>query len=299
MLARLLKAITTSALVLLAFAPMARAAESPLPRGPVNAYLYTKATNGYSAQLKSEGDKLRLTIARGLFPSLVYSFQGRVSASGIHAKIADLGTIDLRFKPSGKNRRGKPPRNCNGPRATQIEGHFIGEFDFRAEADFTEVHLTSAKGSLAAPGWQCPKEGIDDFLQAAPSGTTYTFLRASEPGRPGGFTAFAGVDAEHPEPLGAEVSAAARTHRGPVTVDHLAVALAKNAFSFDSALTTATVAPPQPFSGSATYCRACEAGSQWTGDLSVLLPGIGRPLALTGSRYRAGLRSLPGGGTSE
>ena len=87
----------------------------------------------------------------------------------------------------------------------------------------------------------------------------------------------------------------ARTHRGPVSVDHFAIVLAKNAFSFDSGLTAATVTPPRPFCGSATYCRGCEPGSQWTGDLSVLLPGIGRPIPLTGSDYRAGLETLPGG----
>jgi hypothetical protein len=298
-MSRVLKSAAVTTLVLLAIGTSASDAADASPPGPVNAYLHAKATNGYSAQLKSEGDKLRLTIVRGLFPSLVYSFHGRVSAAGIHATIADLGTIELRFKPSGKTRRGKPPHDCSGPRATQIEGHFVGEFDFRAESDFTEIHLRSAKGSLAAPGWHYPGQSIKTFVREAPSGTTYTFLQASEPGRPGGFTAFAGVDAEHPEPLGAELSAAARTHRGPVTVDHLAVALAKNAFSFDSPLTTATVTPPKPFSGSATYCRACEAGSQWTGDLSVRLPGIGRPLALTGSDYHASLRSFAGAGGSE
>lgn len=199
----------------------------------------------------------------------------------------------------GQEQASETPRNCSGPFATLVEGHFIGEFDFRAELGVTEVDLTRAKGALAAPGWHCRKEGIDDFPRRAPSGSTYTFLQASLPGRPGGFTAFAGVDAEHPEPRGAEFSASARTDRGSVTVDHLAIGLAANAFSFDGALTSATVNPPSPFRGSATYCRSCAAGSQRTGDLGVLLPGIGHPVALTASAYRASLRSLAGGGASK
>jgi hypothetical protein len=286
-------------LLLLALPTFASGARAPLPPGPVNAELIAKATNGYSAQLKTEGDRIRLGLARGLFPELVYTFRGRVSAAGIQAKIADLGTIDLRFNASGKTRHANPPRNCTGPRATQVAGHFVGEFDFRAERGVTKLHLTRAEGSLASPGWRCAREHLSDFLRRAPVGTTYTFLQASELGRPGGFTAFAGVDAEHPEPLGAEISAADRTHRGPVTVDHFAIALAKNVFSLDSGLTTATVTPPRPFRGSATYCRGCEGGSLWTGDLSVVLPGIGRPVALTGSSYRATLKSLVGGGDSE
>jgi hypothetical protein len=282
---------------LLVLVPIARAAEPRLHRGPVNAYLYAKATNGYSAQLKSEGDKLQLTIARGLFPGLVYTFHGRVSAAGIRARIADLGRVDLRFKPSGRTRHGSPPDHCSGPRTTQVEGHFIGEFDFRAERDVTRVDLTSAKGSLAAPGWHCHREGVEDFLQTAPSGSTYTFLQAIDPGRHLGFSAFSGVDPEHPETHGDEISASARTHRGAVTVDHFAIALAVNVFDFDSALATATVNPPRPFRGSATFCRTCATGSQWAGDLSVLLPGIARPVALTGSGYRTSLRSLTGGGS--
>jgi hypothetical protein len=296
---RALKSAATVSFLLLMITPPAFGARAPSLQGPVNAYLYSKASNGYSAQLKSEGDKLQLIISRGLFPSLVYRFHGRVSAAGISARIADLGTIDLRFKPSGKTRHGRPPRNCSGPRATQIEGHFIGEFDFQAEQAVTKIDLTSAKGSLAAPGWHCRKESIDDFLQRAPSGSTYTFLQATDPGRKLGFSTFTGVDAEHPEALGTEVSASARTHRGPVTVDHLAVALAVNIFSFDSALTTATVTPPSPFRSSATYCRACSPRSQWTGDLSVLLPGLAHPVALTGPAYRASLKSFAGGGGSE
>jgi hypothetical protein len=293
---RLLKAAAAAALLSLVLVSGARGAVSSLPRGPVNAYIYAKATNGYSAQLKSEGDKLRLTISRGLFPSLVYTFHGRVSGAGIHAKIADLGVIDLKFSPSGNVRHGKPPKHCDGPRATQVEGHFVGELDFHAERGVTGFDLTSTKGSVAAPGWRCRKESFEDYLQAAPSGSTYTLLQAIVPGRPGGFTALAAVDAEHPGPIGAEFSASARTHRGSVTVDHLAVALAKNALSFDRTLTTATVDPPRPFTGNAAYCRTCATGSRWTGDLSVLLPGIDGPIAMTGSDYRPTLKSLVGRG---
>lgn len=296
---RLPRAVAALASLLIMLVPAARAAEPALPGGPVNAYIHAKATNGYSVQLKSEGDRLQMTVSRGLFPALLYTFGGRVSAAGIHAKIADLGVIDLRFEPSGKVRQGRPPGNCSGPRATQLEGNFIGEFDFRAERDVAEVHLAQVKGSLAAPGWRCHRESIEDFLQGVPDERTYTFLSALDSDRHLGFTAFTAVDPEHPELDGEEISASARTHRGALTVEHLAVALARNALSFDSALTSATVDPPRPFTGTATFCRTCEAASRWTGDLRVLLPGIGPPVKLTGSRYDASLKSFAGGGGSE
>lgn len=276
--------------------PLALGAGPPSLRGPVNAYLYAKATNGYSAQLKSEGDKLQLTLSRGLFPSIVYTFHGRVSAAGIRAKIADLGTIDLSFEPSGKVRHGNPPTHCSGPRATQVEGHFVGDLDFRAERGVAKLDLSSAKGSLAAPGWHCHARSVDDFLRESSSESTFTFLQAIDSTRHLGFSAFTGLDPKHPEAHGDEISASERTHRGPVTVDHFAMVFAINVFEFDDALTTATVSPPSPFRGTATYCRTCVGGSQWTGNLSVLLPGIGRPLDLTGPRYRTSLKSLAAGG---
>jgi hypothetical protein len=286
-------------LVLVFQGQAALAADASPTRGPVNAGLYVKASNRYSAQLKSEGDKLQLVFSRGILPALLYTFHGRVSEAGIRARIADLGTIDLRFKPSGKTKRVRPPRNCSGRRATLSEGQFVGELTFRAELGVTSLDITHAKGWIASPGWHCHASGPKAFAEQAPSGVTYTFLQALDQRDGLGFGALAGTDAEHPEATGASISASAETRRGSVKVDHLAVALAVDAFRFDSTLDSATVTPPNPFHGSATYCRSCAAGSQWTGDLSVRLPGIGRPIALTGSRYRVSLRSSVGSGAQK
>jgi hypothetical protein len=294
-----LRLAVTTVLILVFQGQAALAADAPPTRGPVNAGLYVKASNRYSAQLKSEGDKLQLVFSRGLFPALVYTFHGRVSAAGIRARIADLGSIDLRFKPSGKAKHGRPPRNCSGPRVTLFEGHFVGELTFRAELGVTSIDVTYAKGWIASPGWRCHASGLKAFAEQAPSDVTYTFLQALDQRDGLGFGALAGTDAEHPEANGASISASAETRRGPVKIAHLAVALAENAFSFDSALDSATVTPPNPFHGSATYCRSCAAGSQWTGDLSVRVPGIGHPIELTGARYRISLRSFVGSGAQK
>jgi hypothetical protein len=292
--------LTVTTVLILALQGQAALAADALPtRGPVNAGLNVKASNGYSAQLKSEGDKLQLVFSRGLFPALVYTFHGQVSAAGIRARIADLGTIDLRFKPSGKTKRGRPPRNCSGRRATLSEGHFVGDLNFQAELDVTSIDITHAKGWIASPGWHCHDSGLKALAEQAPRGVTYTFLQALDQRDGLGFGAFAGTDVEHPEAAGASISASAETRRGSVTIDHIAVALAEDAFRFDSSLDSATVTPPNPFHGSATYCRSCAAGSQWTGDLSVRLPGIRRSIALTGSRFRVSLRSFVGSGAQE
>lgn len=287
-----MRTVATVVLLLVFGAQTALAAVSPPTRGPVDAGLYVKASNRYSAELKSEGGKLQLVLSRGIFPALVYTFHGQVSAVGIKARIADLGAIDLRFKSSGKTKQVRAPRNCSGGRAILTEGHFLGELSFRAELGVTSIDVAHAKGWVIAPGWRCHPPGLEALPEHAPSGVTYTALQVLDRSEPIGFGALAGTDAEHPEAIGASLSGWARTQRGPVRVDHFAIAVAAGAFSFDSSLESATVTPPSPFHGSATYCRSCDASSQWTGDLSVRLPGIGHRIALTGPRYRASLRTL-------
>jgi hypothetical protein len=289
----------TTLCVLAAHAAPALAAEPASRGGPVNAGLSAKASNGYSATLKSEGDRLQLTLAREFASVLVYSFHGRVSTTGIRARVGDLGTIDLRFDPSGKTKRVAPPRHCSGPKATVTEGHFLGELHFRAERGVAAIDLSQATGYVATPGWRCHREGVASFLESAPSNFSYTVLQAKDSKRQLGFSALAGVDPEHPTATGAEFSASIETRRGSLTIDHAAATLAVNVFSFDTALSTATVTPPKPFRGSATYCRACAPGSQWSGDLSVSLPGIGAPVDLTGPAYEVSLKGYQGGGAAE
>jgi hypothetical protein len=290
------RVVASLGLLLALSSQTAFAAEQATTRGPVNAQLNVDASNGYSAQLKSEGDKLQLVLSRGLFPALAYTFHGRVTAAGIRARIGDLGMIDLRFKPSGKTKRVRPLHNCSGRRATLSEGHFVGELTFRSELGVASIDLTHANGWIVSPGWRCHTSGFKTFAEQAPSDVTYTTLQALDHRDDVGLGVLAGTNAEHPETTGASVSAVARTWRGSVSIEHLAIVLATNAFSFDSALDSATLTPPHPFQGSATYCRSCEASSRWTGDLRVRLPGIRHPIVLAGSRYRVSLRSFTGSG---
>jgi hypothetical protein len=297
---RRLPAVVIAALVFaMVLSSQAFAARGPDQGGPVNAQLFAKASNGYSAQLSSEGDKIRLTLSRGFLTGLIYTFRGHVSADGIEAKIAGLGNIDLHFVAAGKTKRRRPPRNCNGRLAQLTEGHFIGSFRFRAEQGAARIDVAHAKGSTAIPGWHCPHQSFKDFLESRPEGFTVTSLRAEDTKRQVGLLAFAGTDAEHPDPEGAEVSAAMVSRRGPVKVDHVAVVLSRSIFSFDSALTSATVAPPSPFHGSATYCTTCAPGSRWTGDLRVSLPGVREEVSLVGPAFETTLKSVQASGSEE
>jgi hypothetical protein len=74
----------------------------------------------------------------------------------------------------------------------------------------------------------------------------------------------------------------------------VAVAGPTRSFLFEDNLRTATVQPPAPFSGSASFERVARGRKTWTGDLSVSLPG--RPgVSLAGPEFEpALLHEIPG-----
>lgn len=279
------------------FSSQAVAVQGAAQGAPVYVDLYAKASRGYEAQLASEGDKLRLSFSRGLLPALIYTFHGRVTAEGIKARIADLGTVDLRFVPTpGKTKLVHVPDRCGGGTARESKGHFVGSLDFRAELGAAKLRLSRAEGWVGDPAWHCPTTNFKDAVESRPQGSTYTLLRAEDEKDHLIFGADAGTDAEHPEPIGSEIAAEMITRRGPVKVDHLAVTSAKRAFIFDDELASATVTPPEPFIGKATYCASCAPGSRWTGDLKVTLPGLPGKVSLVGPAFEATMKRIESGG---
>ena len=81
---------------------------------------------------------------------------------------------------------------------------------------------------------------------------------------------------------------AARIERRPtMRVYRFAYAFGdETTFLCDEELTWATVEPPRPFSGSASFSRSAQ--STWIGSLGVELPGVGI-VPLTGDEYAARL----------
>jgi hypothetical protein len=61
-----------------------------------------------------------------------------------------------------------------------------------------------------------------------------------------------------------------------------------SAFDFASPLRTATLAPPVPFTGQATFRRNANPANRWTGNLSVDFPGRA-DVPLAGGRFKAAL----------
>jgi hypothetical protein len=220
-----------------------------------------------------------------------YLAHGISTPSGtLSAKFPGLGRIDVRFEEWKVVHRA-PPDNCTGPPNIVRRGFFRGTIRFRGEEGFTSVHRHSAPGRI-----------IESFKQVCNGGelkggngpeVKWTRLDASRGTGPiaVNFTA-SRIEIANASSALTGYYMSAVTHHDGLTV----MAFASAQGDPSGFVTTgtgvipsdATVEPPTPFTGSATFHLDSPHSSSWTGTLGVELPGIGE-VALAGSTFSSAL----------
>jgi hypothetical protein len=274
--------------------------------------LKTAGSNGYSVSIATVGHKqVKLTASKhGVFAA--YTVDGRVSRHGIDADFGQLGHLSVRFRgvsrpfelipglplhlhPSRRDCRGRPPR--------REVGRFRGEIEFEGEHGFTAVDARTARGEVDRSYRRVCKRRSPKATAAKREGNTgkagfdLTLLSASErsPDRRVIFGAI-GFEAFGPKPTDDKASpgviliAGVDERPGRVAITRAAlidgepggILLSKRG----AVPVKATVAPPSPFSGTASYLDQPGATPSWSGDLSVRLPGVGA-VPLTGPGFSA------------
>ena len=205
-----------------------------------------------------------------------YIARGKVSPTAIHASFGPLGEAAMRFQPSGKITHSKRHRHCVGPNRYTIHfGVFVGSVRFRGEDGYTSAKASRVKGKEITPRLLlCLDTFFEQIRQESRtrSRETRAKLTRLEAGLRAGLTAtdFSATErggkaaffAESEQSLGAlAVFRAVLVHASPAT------------FAFDSALSSAGVTPPPPFSGSASFQRGSKGAKSWTGSLAASFPG--------------------------
>jgi hypothetical protein len=198
----------------------------------------------------------------------------------------------------------KPERGCTGEPTIEENGVFVGSFDFHGERGFTELDATRAQGAITRSGAQrCvetsmrPRPGREKARRA---------IEAKE--REGEFRLLAGNEAAGynvqvdrregrgaSKPASVTVSATSNETAGALQVNRSASVQMSGPTASSilqipdpaAPLAEATLQPPTPFSGAATFASDSPQSASWTGDLAVSLPGAA-PLALTGTGIEAG-----------
>jgi hypothetical protein len=255
---------------------------------------------GYEIALYMPNDRVVAIYAyrRGRVKDDLYSVAYSIYASRnmgdlehgvVRARFGSLGRVSLRFRPSGPMRKHDPRSGCEGGPATIEYGSFVGHLSFRGENNYFHVSSARGKAYLAhSPRLRCEKgralksqpRSLRKYvapLPSVPDENSISLLYAStrSHGR------YVGITAVHPEesPPGADVQLGIVEPRHGMAIGR-GVYLNGPAGTLLTSLpgehpATATLAPPPPFYGEASYSEESDA---WTGTLGVRLAGLRLPL---------------------
>jgi hypothetical protein len=296
-----LLAPTLAIVALLLAVPSASGAATPQDR-PASIDFELTADNGLDAHLETFAGKAVLEI-EGRNRVVSYEVEAEATEAGLKAQFGKLGLIDVAFEP-GNTRTFKPSKRCKGEPSTFSEGVYVGTIQFTGERNYVRIAATRAKGTMrVSRPPECPKDrGSGRLLQQLPRPSLLSSLQrakaeeaslfASSPscrcffaafairsdkGR--GRTTFVGAKLENRE--GMEIGRGTFAETGPST------------FTFNHKAGTASVDPPQPFTGTAAFKRR-KGRDLWRSTLRVPLLGAD-PISLRGRGFQARLsRGLPG-----
>jgi hypothetical protein len=264
---------------------------------------HLKGSDGYRIDLITFGAKRLVLLANHFGPFGRQSFGSQAASylvprqaaplGELHATLGKLGHVSLRFHASGppKAQQG-PAGDCKGRSSTEQKGRFVGSVRFRGERGFTSVRATGANGQIFRSFRQVCKRPHEP--RTASTGRRALSLGAFVKGNPdkASFGAYELAPASSGGSDGVNYAASATEHRGRMTITRSANAFAEPSMFTVSdpsvRSTTASVAPPFPFAGTATLEHDPGTAPTWSGDLRADLPGLGT-LPLTGPSFSARL----------
>ncbi len=245
-----------------------------------------QASNGYGffalAEAPAVGDRgwIALFVARKN-AAATYTARATVSGTKIDADLGKLGRISVTRVPTGRTKT--VPRGCKPGETKRVKAErYEGAIEFHGEEGFTDVSATSAPlesrvycggggGGERPAGASLPGARLDVEVRRLEK---YRLEFDAIQRRPG---ARVGVSAEVEE------------HRGEMEIHRAAWTWATSgALSYDRRLRSARVMPPAPFAGHGSFSSDGGDIGQWTGNLTVDLPG-NSDVPVTGPGFGASL----------
>lgn len=190
-----------------------------------------------------------------------------VTPRRVRADFGPIGRVSVRFEERDRDVT-TAPKGCEG-RMSQRYGLFRGGFRFRGEREFARVRGRRARGEVTMGGpFTCDAVPAPVRRRAA----SYYLTTCGPPSAPVYTAQGFGRSVDH------AVEAVSR-RAGLIIVRNAGAVGDRDSLAVSGDGATATLEPPRPFSGSAEY-----ADGRLTGDLTVPLPGLERPVRLTPSR---------------
>lgn len=262
--------LTGVVLLMLGITPQALAQAIPNPP-PRLAIFQVEASNGYEVMVYATGlpdgtGSVSVFAANGRSVA-VYRSPATVTDRTVEADLGDFGRVSVKAVRTGRKRA--LPRSCDGRRKRRIATvRYEGTIEFHGEEDFTDAGASGAPFDYETYlSFACGEEGGGPSGKPLP-GAFLSVHRNPEENelmlhavqlRPGAATnVWVQID-EHRGDF--EITRATEVHAGT------------GALRFDPRLRRATLAPPAPFAGHATFRRHASPANRWTGNLTVDLPG--------------------------
>ncbi len=249
------------------------------------------ATNGYRISVSAAGaggkrsPNVFISASHGERYDVQYLARGLSAADGsLKAKLPGVGRIAVQFNQRSVSREAVAG-NCKGRASLIRHGMFQGRIELHGERGYTSVHSTSAPGQITQSFRQVCDRGEGGHREARGNSFHLESLLA---GREGKRTLSFSVSRFDLGPRfgGPSVffSASSSVRRHGFFVFASASAEGKPSMFLTpdpaGALENASVSPPAPFHGSATFHLDSPTSASWTGTLGVELPGVGDvPLA--------------------
>lgn len=233
-----------------------------------------KASNGYSilafaASQRPDGRGVIVLFVGRENATATYSAPATLTATKIEANLGDLGNVSLDVVPSGGKKKLRS-RCADEPHTFSFEPpSFEGTFEFHGEEGYTDA--------ISAAPREYTRFFLDLVCGSVISGETggadLPGARLRLHSHPGSFRLNLQANKNRP---GARSRYEVEVHekRQGIAISRSTLLWAgTTAFEYDPLLRTATLAPPTPFSGAASFHRGAPPANRWTGNLTVDLPG--------------------------
>ncbi len=244
--------------------------------------------------------------SRSTYAQTVYAVRPEegLSKGDLRATFGTMGSVNLRFRPTGKTKVGRRSRHCRGRAPQDEDGEYRGTVSLRGENGYFQLHVKRARGfrsrtfrlscshgqaqkdqSKRLYEYAAPSEG---FITSSDGGSIALILAVSRYG--GRFVYLRAAHMQSSDP-GAEIQAGALEME-----PHMAIGHSADTEGGEGTLLTslpgihpaaATLAPPDPFHGEANFLENSSTSHSWTGTLGVSFPGLDLPL--TGPTYATSL----------
>jgi hypothetical protein len=273
----LLCAIATA---LLLPAGAAASSDTIVGLGGRHAEAHLTGTHGYRITIFASSGDLIVTARKGTASVNYFLLKGGLEGDRIHSRLPGVGRVFLEFHERHPHHR--PTDSCRGPASQTLTGVFVGTVKIEGERGYTEAVSHHVRGEIIQEGQdECRRRAS---ARASSSGSR---LLSASTSRGKGHLSFFAFNFPSTQLHSDLVFGASLLRvRGKMVIASTQNALGEkpDALQIAAPPRFASVTPPAPFTGSASFQQEAEDQFSWTGDLAVELPGVGE-VSLAGPEF--------------